>query len=150
MRWQFYRIAAGGSRESPSGRFQIEAVLLRVMIRRRLIELQSPRPFSGAACCQLTELPPYKAAPLPTGATASRVYNFPVFISHPLKARLSGLLVVVLVVDSGCSYGIVLEFCFERPIEIPPASRVGDAANAQSAAGNPLFGMVCAGFVQYL
>ena len=48
---------------NPAARFKPKRSILGLLIRRRVIELQSPRPFSGAACCQLTELPPYKAGP---------------------------------------------------------------------------------------
>jgi len=59
--WQLYRPAAGGSRARPlmclSYRFSNP-------IAKTSVPWLALGTFAGAACCQTTDLPPYKAAPL--------------------------------------------------------------------------------------
>ena len=62
---QLYRMAAGGSREQPSAVLLPNGSVSKMTgYNARSIELLNHETFSGAACCQLTELPSYKAAPL--------------------------------------------------------------------------------------
>jgi hypothetical protein len=49
---------------TPRGDFGQRVCLVAALIRALPIELRYPEPFPGAACCQLTKLATYKAAPL--------------------------------------------------------------------------------------